>query len=152
VKRYVLDANIYIDADRSAAKAAELEAFYNTFLSQTYVHAIVAQELLRGVADQRRRIEVRAHYIAPFEKRGRLVTPTFTSWVRAGELVAMLIARKLVDATGVAPSFLHDVLLAASCREAGMTLVTRNVVDFERIRHVERFDFVPPWPVRSAVS
>ena len=29
MKRYVLDANIYIDADRSAAKAAELEAFYN---------------------------------------------------------------------------------------------------------------------------
>lgn len=152
MKRYVLDANIYIDADRSAAKAAELEAFYSAFLPQTYFHAIVAQELLRGVANQRRRAEVRADYITPFEKRGRLVTPTFTSWVRAGELVAMLIARKLVDATGVAPSFLHDVLLAVSCREAGVTLVTRNVADFERIRHVERFDFEPPWPARSAIT
>ena len=47
---------------------------------------------------------------------------------------------------GFARSFLNDVLLAVSCRAAGLTLVTANLADFERIRRVETFEFVPPWP------
>ena len=43
-------------------------------------------------------------------------------------------------------AFGNDVLLAVACREAGITLVTDNEGDFERIgRHVD-FDFVKPWP------
>jgi predicted nucleic acid-binding protein len=40
----------------------------------------------------------------------------------------------------------HDVMLAASCRQSGHTLVTANQRDFELIRKVERFEFVPPFP------
>ncbi len=46
-------------------------------------------------------------------------------------------------------AFGNDVLLAVACREAGITLVTDNEGDFERIgRHVD-FDFVKPWPEPS---
>ena len=146
MKKYILDANIYIDANRSVEKSAELETFYASFLPHTYFHAIVAQELLAGAVDQRRIAEIRSSYISPFESRGRLVTPSFAGWARSGEIVATLIARKTIQANALSRSFLHDVLLAVSCREAGMTLVTRNVSDFDRIRGVERFDFVAPWP------
>jgi predicted nucleic acid-binding protein len=40
----------------------------------------------------------------------------------------------------------NDVLLALSCREAGMVLVTANVRDFARIAKAARFNFVDAWP------
>jgi predicted nucleic acid-binding protein len=40
----------------------------------------------------------------------------------------------------------NDVLLAMSCRESGVVLVTANVRDFERIAKVTKFAFVAPWP------
>jgi predicted nucleic acid-binding protein len=41
---------------------------------------------------------------------------------------------------------MNDALLAASCREAGVVLVTRNLADFQRIAQVEPVRFQEPWP------
>lgn len=146
MKRFVLDTNVYIAADRDGAKGEELAAFYAAFLPVTYLHAVVVQELLLGAVDARRGVSIRHAYIRPFESRGRMVTPTFANWARSGEIVAQLLREKTISPGGFGRSFLNDVLLAVSCRTAGLTLVTSNVRDFEWIRHVERFDFVPPWP------
>jgi predicted nucleic acid-binding protein len=43
-------------------------------------------------------------------------------------------------------SFLFDILLAHSCREAGATLVSANTRDLERIHRIFSFDFVAPCP------
>jgi hypothetical protein len=40
----------------------------------------------------------------------------------------------------VSRSFVNDILLAMSCREAGVVLVTENVRDFARIAEVRAFD------------
>lgn len=58
-----------------------------------------------------------------------------------------------VDGLGlgsVARGLVNDVLLAVSCREAGVTLVTGNARDFSRIARVFRFEFVGPWPTPSS--
>ena len=48
-------------------------------------------------------------------------------------------------------SFMQDILIAASAREVGATIITENVVDFTLIgRHVD-IAFVPPWPPAPAV-
>ena len=47
-------------------------------------------------------------------------------------------------------SFGNDILLAVSCRESGVILVTDNLRDFNRIHAVLPFEFVEAWPVRSA--
>ena len=146
MKRFVLDTNLYIAADRDAAKAEELAAFYAAFLPATYLHAVVVQELLLGAVDARRGVSIRTAYIRPFESRGRILTPTFANWARSGEVVAQLVREKIISPGYFGRSFLNDVLLAVSCRTVGLTLVTNNVRDFERIRRIERFDFVPPWP------
>lgn len=65
---------------------------------------------------------------------------------RSAEVIALLTERRVISPGGTTRYFLNDVLLAVSCREAGVTLVTANLDDFERIRQVERFHFVPPWP------
>ena len=40
----------------------------------------------------------------------------------------------------------YQALLYGSCREHGITLVTRNDRDFAKIARVLAFDFVPAWP------
>jgi len=149
VRKYVLDTNLYIAADRDLEEAEELISFYSAFLPSTYLHAVVAQELLLGAVDARRGRLIRDSYITPFEARGRLINPTYHAWTRSGEVIAALVQRKAISPGGFRRSFLNDVLLAASCREAGATLITRNLSDFERIRRVEPFDLMPPWPTPS---
>lgn len=146
MRRFVLDTNIYIAADRNVAKAEELASFYSSYLPTTWLHAVVIQELLLGALDARRAATIRAAYIKPFESRRRIITPSLADWVRSGEIVAQLVQTRALCPGGFGRSFLNDVLLAASCRSAGLTLVTNNVADFERIRSVERFEFVEPWP------
>lgn len=146
MRKYVLDTNIYIAADRDVGKAEELIRFYSAFLPHTHLHATVAQELLAGAVDARRGRQIHHSYIAPFEARGRLVTPSYRTWKRSGEVIASLIQKKHLSPGGFPRSFLNDVLLAVSCREVGMTLITENQRDFQRIRQVEPFDFSPPWP------
>ena len=61
-------------------------------------------------------------------------------------MLSALIARGAARWPEVSRSFVNDILLALSCREAGVVLVTENLRDFERIAEVRRFDFVAPWP------
>lgn len=146
MKKYLLDTNLYIRAARNPADAEELHRFLAARLPATYLHAVVVQELLVGAREPAQARAIEAAYVAPFERRRRVVTPTFRSWKRSAEVIGALVRKRLVSPEGYTRSFLNDALLAVSCREAGVTLVTANLDDFERIRQVERFDFVPPWP------
>ncbi len=144
--KYVLDTNIFVQADRDQTWAEQLVAFYAAFLPVTFLHAVVVQELLLGAVNARRGRALYEGYVAPFEARGRVVTPSYASWRRSGEVVAALVQRRRLSPGGFGRSFLNDVLLAVSCREAGVVLITTNVSDFSRIRAVEPFRFEPPWP------
>jgi hypothetical protein len=43
-------------------------------------------------------------------------------------------------------SFVFDILIAHSCREAGAILISSNAADLDRIRQVFDFDYTPPFP------
>ena len=144
--RYVLDTNIFVHADRDPTWAAELAAFYLTFLPVTYLHAVVVQEFLLGATSPRQDRALYQAYVAPFEDRKRVLTPSYSAWRRSGQVVATLVQRRRLSPGGFSRSFLNDVLLAVSCREAGAVLITTNAADFARIRTVEPFRFVEPWP------
>lgn len=142
---FILDTNLLIGALRDEAKAEDLERFYEESLPFTFLHAIVAEELLAGAIGPRNARTIEQSYIAPFERRNRLVVPTYGTWKRTGQIIAQMIERKLTS-TSFKRSFVNDVMLAASCRESGHTLITSNTSDFERIRKVEQFKFVAPYP------
>lgn len=144
--KYVIDTNLYIEAARSGGVADALNAFQTRSLPSIYLHSVVAQELLAGAVrpDQGRRI--RAEFVRPFEAVGRVLTPTHRSWKRAGEIIARLVRAKALSPGGFARSFINDCLLAASAREHGFVLVSRNERDFELIRSVALLDVRPPWP------
>jgi len=144
--KYVLDTNIYIKANRDTQWAEQLVAFYDTNLSFTFLHSVVVQELLSGAIDTAKLKQLQASYFAPLESRGRVIAPSYTSWKRSGEMIARLIEGKHLRPKSLSRSFLNDALLAASCRDRGVTLVTTNERDFTRLQEVERFKFVTPWP------
>ena len=140
---YVVDTNLYIDAIRSDAGKAELGAFLTAFAPVVHMSAVVVQELRaggRGAAAAR----LETALISPFERRDRVITPSYGAWKEAGRVLSELVVPEAW--ASVTRSFVNDVLLAMSCRESGAVLVTRNVADCERIAKVRRFDFAPPWP------
>ncbi|HEY4219355.1 MAG TPA: type II toxin-antitoxin system VapC family toxin [Gemmatimonadaceae bacterium] len=142
-RRYVLDTNLYIDALRSEDGRNALAAFQAAFAPFLHFSAVVAQELRAGVSANAA-ATLDAALFAPYERRGRLITPSYAAWKEAGRMLSELVAP--AQWRSVTRSFVNDVLLAMSCREAGAVLVTANERDFARIASVRRFDFVPPWP------
>jgi predicted nucleic acid-binding protein len=146
VTKFVLDTNIYVTASRSPAFGAELVQFASNVLPRIYLHAVVVQELLRGAIHEQARHRLERELILPFEKRGRIIVPSYRAWKRSGEIIAELVERNVLTAGGVSQSFTNDTVLAASCREHGIALITLNESDFARIATVEPIPFHVPWP------
>jgi tRNA(Ile)-lysidine synthetase-like protein len=108
--------------------------------------AVVAQELLAGVRG-RAAATLEHAILEPFERRRRVLLPSYQAWKETGAVLAALVASGSARWPNVCRSLVNDVLLAMSCREAGVVLVTLNTRDFARIAEVRPFDFVAPWPV-----
>lgn len=74
------------------------------------------------------------------------VVPSRQAWSRAAEIIAQLARDEGLDRRTLPAGFANDVLIAASCREHGLTLITENVRDFARIQNRMAFEYVVPWP------
>ena len=142
-RRYVLDTSLYIDALRNEEARTALNAFHQSHTPFLHLSAIVAQELRAGVRGaSATRLE--HDLLAPYERRGRMVTPSYAAWKEAGRVLSELVSP--AGWRSVTRSFVNDVLLALSCREAGTILITANIRDFARIAVARPFEFVAPWP------
>jgi predicted nucleic acid-binding protein len=146
VSKYVLDSNIYIHATRDDAWSEELESFMWTSAPFVYLHSVVAGELLAGATNPGIERRTFRDFIEPLEDSKRVITPTHAAWKRAGMIVAKLTRNKRFGTDAVPRSFLNDCLLAASARDAGFAIVTRNLRDFDLIRTVMPVKVYPPWP------
>ena len=145
-RKYVLDTNLFIRGFGDSAANVELQRFHYLFAPFEYLSAVVAQELragMRSAADGR---ALERHVLDLFTRRGRVVTPSARAWHESGDVFAELVRREGLELPRVSKAFGNDVLLALSCREAGLVLVTDNRRDFQRIARVAPFDFVDPWP------
>lgn len=144
--RYVLDTNLYIEANRDSRRAAELTRFVAGTLPSLYLNAVVVQELFAGARTSADAQALEDDVIEPFERVGRLVTPSYRTFKRAGGVLADLVRDGLVLGR-TERGFVNDLLLAISCLEHGCTLVTRNARDFRRIsEQLPGFEFAVPYP------
>jgi len=148
-RKYTLDTQLFIRAFRDPDANSALQAFHTVFAPFEYLSAVVVQELRAG-ATPAQADRLQAHIFAPFERRGRVLTPGYAAWKEAGVILARLADAEGLQLRAVARGFVNDVLLAVTCREAGVTLVTENARDFGRIARVFQFEFVAPWPVPSS--
>lgn len=147
--KYALDTNIFIDAFRDRTAEAALLAFLQRALPVTFMSAIVMQELAAGVRTREQAREMERSVFKPFQRRGRVFAPAIAAFVNSGRLLAAVAEREGWEAIYENPSLLNDALLASSCRERGITLIT-NDGDFDRFLPLLRgWRHVKPWPTLS---
>ena len=125
--KYALDSNVYISAFRDPPKTVELQRFLAASLSLTYLLAAVAQELRAGV-QTRRQLAAFDDIVGPFARRRRLIAPSAAAYIEGGRILSELRGQAGPHATSRS-SFINDVMIAVSCRENGITLVTENAAE-----------------------
>lgn len=143
---YILDSNVYIRGFRQRAFGQELQAFHRRQLSRLVVSAVVVSELLVGAETRRAERAVRRALIEPFHARRRFLVPAWSTWALATAIDRRLRGRSAERARLAQRSFFHDILIAASAREVGATIVTLNTEDFGLIARCVDIKFVEPWP------
>lgn len=138
---YTLDTNVLVDALRQPPELDRLKAFLSWALPSTVLSSVVVTELTAGARTATAREALEHQFLAPFERRGRILAPSVAAWRRTAAVLG---------ATSGAPSAsrLNDVLLAGQAREFGWTIVTRDA-DFGALRRVVRgLKLAAPFPVR----
>lgn len=148
MRKYVLDANCYIDASRDAEALTQLTRFSSWSAPGLFLSSVVASELRAGVGSPKNRKKLEEDVLGPFVRRGPVVTPTVAAWEALGLTLATLREKEGLQLAQVPRSFAFDILLAYSCRQIGAVLVTGNAGDMERIRRVFAFEHVAPYPDR----
>jgi predicted nucleic acid-binding protein len=144
--KYALDTNIFIDGFRSEEAQAEVFAFLYRALPFTFLSAVVMQELAAGARTTQAARAVQQGVFEPFERRRRVFAPSNAAFAESGRVLATVAAREGWQLIDDNPSFLNDALIAVSCRERGITLIT-NDRDFKRLSpFVRGFRYTLPWP------
>jgi predicted nucleic acid-binding protein len=145
---FLLDTNIYVEAFTRSPDDSGFRAFHEAALPQLILSAVVVHELLIGArgAHQRRQLEA---LIEVFRTRRRLHVPSLATW-----RLAATIDQDVRDLGGYTSSlaqrsFANDILLAATARELGATVITRNLADFRVIGRVAPIKAVAPWPATT---
>ena len=147
-RKFVLDTNCFVDASRSETEAIAFSEFCAWAAPGLYLSTVVAAELRAGAGSAQDRRALERQILAPYTRRGRLLTPSSVTWEQLGTALATLVEDEGLVLRDVRRSFVFDILIARSCRDIGATLVSRNSADLSRIANLISFDFVPPYPTR----
>jgi predicted nucleic acid-binding protein len=146
--KYALDTHIFIDGFRNEEAQAEVFAFFNRALPFTYLSAVVMQELAAGARSRQAARDLQHGVFEPFERRRRVFAPSNAAFAESGRVLAALAAHEGWQLLDEKPSLLSDALVAVSCREQGITLITKDG-DFKRLSpFVRGFHYAAPWPAK----
>ncbi len=143
---FILDSNIYIDGFNNPDFVAEFREFHQTHLPRIVLSAVVLSELLVGANSPQRVWALRRSLIEPFKSRRRIFVPTLQTWESASTVDRRLHTLGSFDSSLAQRGFFNDILIAASAREMGATVITKNLTDFTLIARVLDVRFAPPWP------
>jgi predicted nucleic acid-binding protein len=143
---YLLDSNIYIRAFTRGGEDPAFRAFHQAALPRLILSAVVVHELLVGAQTPAHRRQVERGLIEPFRSRRRVHAPTLGTWALAAQFDRDLRGLGMFSGSLAQRSFANDLLLAATARELGATIVTHNLADFELIGRVTQLKAVGPWP------
>jgi predicted nucleic acid-binding protein len=146
-RKIVLDTNCFIDASRTETGADAFAAFCARAAPRLYLSTVVAAELRAGAGNASDRRTLERRVLSPYVRRRRLLNPSAAAWKALGATLARLVEDEGLVLADVRKSFLFDILVAWSCREAGAVLVSRNMKDLSRIAKAFTFEFVAPYPV-----
>jgi predicted nucleic acid-binding protein len=140
VAKHLIDSDLYIDLIQTGFTLPVLRELYENDAPGIYFSSVVVQELLAGVRLRAAKKHVETLY-RPFERAGRMITPSHSHWKEAGEMMSKVLIRR-PDLRSKLPALVNDSLLALSARALGATLYTRNRDDFILLRSVRSFQLV----------
>jgi predicted nucleic acid-binding protein len=144
--KYAFDTNVFIETFRDASAKAAMRAFLKLAHPYTFLSAVVMQELAAGVRTREQERQLDETVFAPFTRCDRVFAPSREAFLRSGELLASVAKREGWPDACEKPSLLNDALIAASCRERGITLITHDN-DYRRFRpFLKQWIAVAPWP------
>jgi predicted nucleic acid-binding protein len=143
---FLLDTNVYIDSFNDPAFGAEFRRFHQANLPRLVLSAVVAHEILVGANDPNRARAFEQGLLEPFRSRRRVHVPSLGTWELAAQVDRELRRLRGFAGSLSARSFANDMLIAATARELGATIVTRNLSDFRVLARVLPVRFEPPWP------
>lgn len=152
MRKFILDANCYIDATRNLEHFEKLTRFAEWATPALFLSSVVTAELRAGARSPKDRKVLEAEVFGPLIRRGRVITPSVAAWDALGLTLSSLREDEGLQLSQVPRSFMCDILLAYSCREAGAVLITGNERDMVRIRKVFSFEFLSPYPERPAAG
>ena len=146
MRKFVLDTNCFIAASRNDEDADLLETFVQAAAPGLHLSTVVAAELRAGTTRPSELRKLEQAVLKPYYKRGRIINPSAAAWGALGKTLAWLVKNECIALRTTPRSFIFDILLAYSCREAGAVLISHNNRDLERIRRVFSFEFTGPYP------
>jgi predicted nucleic acid-binding protein len=118
----------------------------------TYMSAVVMQELRAGAVTDEQAKVLQDGIFDVFERRNRVVGPSAMAFKDCGRILATLFRQDGVPYKDRPRSLVNDILIAITCRENGLTLLTADE-DFKMIRpHLRGFAHAPPWPADANSS
>ena len=142
----LLDSSVYIRAFREPAFGEEFRAFHQRVLPNLVLSAVVASEILIGALTPECERAFRRGILEPFQARRRLHVPTWSTWDGATSVDRRMRRRSGYQSQLDRRSFFQNILIAASARDIGATVITLNTRDFERIGEFIDIAIVEPWP------
>jgi predicted nucleic acid-binding protein len=143
--KFTCDTNVLVDILRDSSAEETFRVFLTRFSHLTYLSSVVILELRAGARTAKQARLLEREIIQRFIRVNRVFTPSADAFSTAGRLLASLATREGWTADAH-PSLVHDALLAVSCRESGVTLITGDR-DFARFKNLLRgWRFVAPWP------
>ena len=129
--KYAFDTNVFVDGVRTEKTQADILRFLPR-APFTHLGAVVMQELAAGPQTPQAAKALPDGVFEPFERRRRVFSPSSAAFVESGRVIARLAAREGWQSFDEKPSLVTDALIAVSCREAGVTLITKGS-DFTRL-------------------
>jgi predicted nucleic acid-binding protein len=139
----LFDTSVYItalrQADLSLPLARRAARFSDQRTEPLWLSTVVLEELYAGAVDQRVR-KFCARLERDFEKVGRLLVPNATDWSATGQLLARLGSKYGFEQIGRS-RLTNDALIATSAARSGLTILTLNAGNYERIAEFRPFDW-----------
>ena len=85
--RFVIDTNLYVEADRDLTGRRTRTLLHSLSPILSISTRSWPKSYLPGAIDRRREKLVEESLIQPFERRRRVLTPSFAAWKAAGRIV-----------------------------------------------------------------
>jgi predicted nucleic acid-binding protein len=133
----LFDTSIYITALRMGDDPA-LSLRRIASGAAVWLSSVVLEELYAGVSARNRHVVERLE--RDFNRAGRILVPNLTDWTQTGKVLALLAAKYDYEQIGRG-RLTNDALIAMSAGRLGITVITANARDFEKLAGLRPFQW-----------